>query len=187
MGDEVGSDAIYKFGAFSLDARRHILWKKGKKVDLNAKPMKVLLALVESNGDLVTFGELMTKVWGTTEVGDNNRNQQISVLRKVLGESPKENKYIQTIPRDGYRFVAHVEKVRMAIEVPARQPKPDIIRILPPGDSGYRTVVLGSDEDHVVDGSGKVVRPGDRVIENVEHIDTTITREQADGYRSPRP
>jgi DNA-binding winged helix-turn-helix (wHTH) protein len=176
MGHEAGGDAIYTFGPFRLDAREHKFTKEGKEVDLAMTPRQLLFALVKRHEELVSKEDLIKEVWGSRAVSDDSFYQHISVLRKTLGGG--RDKYIINFPWKGYKFVAPVEVDRRANEVPARQPKPDIIRILPPGDSGYRTVVLGSDEDHVVDGSGKVVRPGDRVIENVEHIDGSFTREQ---------
>jgi len=105
MHEEV---TYYNFGPFCLDAGRRILRKEGKKVDLDATPMEVLLALVESEGNLVSLEDFREKAWHGRFVVDNNLDQQISVLRKALGEGPKDKKYIMTVPRRGYRFVAPV-------------------------------------------------------------------------------
>jgi DNA-binding winged helix-turn-helix (wHTH) protein len=111
MGHEAGSDVAYRFESFCLDTGSRILTKKGEKVHLAAKPMGVLRLLVESADKLVTSGVLYEKVWGrkTVKPGDNNLNQQIRVLRKALGEGSKDNRYIETFPGQGYRFVAPVE------------------------------------------------------------------------------
>jgi DNA-binding winged helix-turn-helix (wHTH) protein len=178
MGHEAVKDAIYTFGPFRFDARKHKLTKEGKEVDLDETPTQVLLALVEQAGELVSKEDLLKKVWGGTAVTDDSFYQHISVLRRTLGDGRKDNNYIMTIPRKGYRFVAPVEVVGTANGVPAGHRKPDIIRLLPPGDSGYRTVVLGADEDHVVDRSGEVVRLGDPVIDNLVDEAGNITHER---------
>ena len=111
MGHEVGNDPIYVFGPFTLDARKHKLTKKGKRVNLDVKPTQVLLALVEQAGKLVSKEDLLKQVWGGIAVSDDSFYQHASVLRKTLGQRPKDNKYIMTIPGAGYKFVAPVKIV----------------------------------------------------------------------------
>src|ERR1035437_7990786 len=111
MGHEVGNDAIYMFGPFTLDARNHNLTKNGKRVDLDVKPTQVLLALVEQAGKLVSKEDLLKQVWGGIAVSDDSFYQHASVLRKKLGQPRKDNKYIMTIPGAGYKFVAPVKIV----------------------------------------------------------------------------
>lgn len=111
MGHEVGNDPIYVFGPFSLNARKHRLTKKGKRVDLDVKPTQVLLALVEQAGKLVSKEDLLRQVWGGIAVSDDSFYQHVSVLRKTLGQHRKDNKYIMTIPGAGYKFVAPVKIV----------------------------------------------------------------------------
>jgi len=116
MGHEARSDAVYKFESFCLDAGSRILTKKGKKVHLAAKPMGVLLVLIESAGNLVTKGDLQAKVWpGINFVGPNCIDQQISTLRRELGETPGKHNYIETVHGQGFRFVAPVEIFRMEL------------------------------------------------------------------------
>jgi DNA-binding winged helix-turn-helix (wHTH) protein len=166
MGQEAGSDAIYTFEPFRLEARTHILTKKGKKVRLAEKPMNLLLALVERRGELVPKEELFKKVWGNTIVDDNNLDQQISVLRKALGEGPKDKKYIMTVPREGYSFVARVEIIAPIEEGEADEDYVIAYETVEGGTAdfttGYETVeagtvdfvnsdktVEGTDESHV--------------------------------------
>ena len=111
MGHEVGNDPIYVFGPFTLDARKHKLTRKGKRVDLDVKPTQVLLALVEQAGKLVSKEDLLKQVWGGIAVSDDSFYQHASVLRKTLRQRPKDNKYIMTIPGAGYKFVAPVKIV----------------------------------------------------------------------------
>jgi DNA-binding winged helix-turn-helix (wHTH) protein len=164
MGHEDGVFITYKFGPFCLDANRHVLTKQGMIVDLTPRPMSVLSALVERPGQLVRKEELEKKVWGM-RIGGNSLSQQISVLKKALGQASGKNEYIETVPREGYRFVARVDIYRTPNGMTARHLEPNFTRLVPPGDSGYRTVVLREDEDYVVDYSGEVYRVGQPVME----------------------
>ena len=112
-------DAVYKFGPFRLHAGRHILTMEGKKekVPLRRMAVEVLLTLVESAGKLVAKDNLIDKVWASTTVEPNNLDQLISSLRRALGETPGENKYIETVAREGYRFVAPVQIVEPTEQV----------------------------------------------------------------------
>jgi DNA-binding winged helix-turn-helix (wHTH) protein len=67
-----------------------------------------LLVLIESEGHLIGKDELMQAVWPDTAVEENNLTQNISVLRKTFGERPEDQRYIVTVPGQGYRFVADV-------------------------------------------------------------------------------
>jgi DNA-binding winged helix-turn-helix (wHTH) protein len=115
MGHGAGSDVTYRFESFCLDAGGRILTKEGKKgrIHLRSKALDVLLALVESAGKLVTKEDLQNKVWPGITVEPNNIDQQISTLRQVLGKTPGKHNYIETVPRQGYRFVARVKTFRM--------------------------------------------------------------------------
>ena len=68
--------------------------------------LHTLLVLVENSGRVVSKDELMKAVWPDTFVEEGNLTQNISVLRKVLGENPGEHIYIETVPKQGYRFIA---------------------------------------------------------------------------------
>lgn len=142
MGHEAGSDVIYIFEPFQLEARTHILKKKGKKVSLAEKPMNLLLALVERRGGLVPKEELFKKVWGNTAVEENNLDQQISVLRKTLGEGPKDKKYIMTVPREGYSFVAPVEIIPPIVEGEADE---DYVNAIETVEGGTADFVNGTE------------------------------------------
>lgn len=100
-----------EFGPFRLDRARRRLLNEGRVVQLTSKVFDTLLALVESGGEVVEKDELMKKVWPDSFVEEGNLTQNISVLRKLLGESPGTNQYIVTVPRVGYRFVADVKRI----------------------------------------------------------------------------
>src|SRR2546422_9827038 len=100
-----GVRGIYEFGPFRLNAQRRVLVKAGEKVELTPKALDTLVVLVENSGQLVTKDELLENVWPDVRVvEENNLTQCISSLRKALGESAKENKYIATVSGEGYRF-----------------------------------------------------------------------------------
>jgi Tol biopolymer transport system component/DNA-binding winged helix-turn-helix (wHTH) protein len=101
---------VYEFGPFHLDATRRLLLKEGEPVKLFPKEFDTLLALVESNGELVEKDDLMHRVWQDTIVEDSNLTTNISHLRKILGESRNRHDYIVTVPGRGYRFVAGVRQ-----------------------------------------------------------------------------
>ncbi len=100
---------IYEFGNFRIDAAKRLLLKRdGERVPLTPKAFDTLLYLVEHSGTLLDKDELLRAVWADTVVEENNLNQHISTLRRVLGEKRDEHHYIETVPGRGYRFVANV-------------------------------------------------------------------------------
>ncbi|MGI8735036.1 MAG: winged helix-turn-helix domain-containing protein [Pyrinomonadaceae bacterium] len=101
---------VYEFGPFHLDATRRVLSKEGEPLKLFPKEFDTLLALVESNGELVEKDDLMHRVWQDTIVEESNLTTNISHLRKLLGESRNRHDYIVTVPGRGYRFVAGVRQ-----------------------------------------------------------------------------
>ena len=101
---------VYEFGPFHLDATRRVLLKEGEPVKLFPKEFDTLLALVESNGELLEKDDLMRQVWQNTIVEESNLTTNISHLRKLLGESRDRHDYIVTVPGRGYRFVAGVRQ-----------------------------------------------------------------------------
>jgi eukaryotic-like serine/threonine-protein kinase len=103
---------LYEFGKFRCDPREHLLLCDGKPVSLSPKSFDILLALIRSNGQLLMKDELMRQVWPDSFVEEANLTVNISALRKVLGETPSGQQYIETVPKRGYRFVAPVKEFR---------------------------------------------------------------------------
>src|ERR1700730_11615043 len=99
---------LYEFGKFRCDPREHLLLCDGRPVSLSPKSFETLVALIQSNGRLLTKDELMQQVWPDIFVEEANLTVNISALRKVLGEAPGGQQYIETVPKRGYRFVAPV-------------------------------------------------------------------------------
>src|SRR5213593_4754808 len=99
---------INEFGPFRIDSMKRVLWRNGELVQLTSKSLDTLLVLVEHRGEIVTKDDLMKALWPDTVVEENNLTQQISTLRKVLGEKVGEHRYLVTVPGRGYRFVGEV-------------------------------------------------------------------------------
>src|ERR1700755_2763763 len=100
---------LYEFGPFRLDPVKRRLLREGEPVPLTPKAFDTLLALVQQSGRTVEKDDLMRRVWPGAVVEENNLNQNITALRKCLGDSRQESRYIATIPGLGYRFVAEVK------------------------------------------------------------------------------
>ena len=99
----------YQFGPFHLDVRERRLSRGSEVIPLRLKVFDTLLVLVENAGRLVTKQELLDTVWPETTVEENNLNHNVSMLRKALGEKATGQRYIETVPRVGYRFAAPVD------------------------------------------------------------------------------
>jgi DNA-binding winged helix-turn-helix (wHTH) protein len=84
--------------------------RDGSVIPLTAKVFDILLVLVQSGGQTLEKGELLQKLWPDTFVDEGNLSQNISVLRKALGDSTTDTRYIETIPRRGYRFIADIRE-----------------------------------------------------------------------------
>src|SRR5882724_3264514 len=101
----------YNFGDFRVDSVERVLLRQGEPVALTQKLFDILLLLVENNGHVVEKDRLMNEIWPGTFVEEGNLTQNISVLRKALGDGARGHQYIQTVPRRGYRFVGRVDQI----------------------------------------------------------------------------
>jgi Tol biopolymer transport system component/DNA-binding winged helix-turn-helix (wHTH) protein len=119
-----GDKVRIKFGAFEVDLRTRELWKNGLKLKLGGQPIEILATLLERPGELVTREQLRSKIWSADTFVDFNHglNAAVNKLRECLNDSPEEPRYIETLPRRGYRFIAKTEK--MADELLAAPPPP---------------------------------------------------------------
>ena len=101
----------FEFGPFRLEVRERRLTRDGHTVPLRGRVFETLYALVKRHGCLVTKDELMAIIWPESVVEETNLNHNICVLRRALGEKVTGQRYIETVPRQGYRFVADVEEL----------------------------------------------------------------------------
>jgi Tol biopolymer transport system component/DNA-binding winged helix-turn-helix (wHTH) protein len=114
------SDHCYEFGPFRLDAEERRLLREGEAVPLPPKAFDLLLVLVECHGHLMQKDELLKLVWPEMFVEEANLSYNVSLIRRALGENGDEQRYIETVPKHGYRFVAEVR------EAPEEKPEPGI-------------------------------------------------------------
>src|SRR5579864_908426 len=121
MSAPASSTARVQFGVFELDLQRAELRKQGTKVKLQEQPLKVLQVLVETPGEIVTHEQLRTRIWpATTFVEfDQGLYSAMARLRDALGDSSDNPRFIQTVARRGYRFIAPVRPLSTA---PLTQP-----------------------------------------------------------------
>src|SRR6185369_6801480 len=126
----------YEFGDFRLDSEPPCLWRDGSLVPLPPKALEMLLLLVREREIIVSREELLETVWRDTIVEEGNINYTVSLLRKILDKDDK-GRFIQTVPKRGYRFVANVLEVsanghaenavrNVDVNIPTEQPKPKI-------------------------------------------------------------
>jgi TolB-like protein/DNA-binding winged helix-turn-helix (wHTH) protein/Tfp pilus assembly protein PilF len=101
-----------RFGSFEVNPRTGELRKQGIRIKLHEKPFQVLLALIEHSGEVVTRKELQERLWpqDTFVEFENGLNNTISRLREALGDTAETPRFIETLPRRGYRFLAEVSQ-----------------------------------------------------------------------------
>src|SRR5262245_6397430 len=110
MGNAVETARAYRFEAFTLDVRTGEMTSSDGRTPLREQPLRLLLALVERPGQLVTREELTSRLWPSGVYIDFDRglNKAVNHLREALGDSAEQPQYIETLPRKGYRFIASV-------------------------------------------------------------------------------
>ena len=113
----------FRFGTFELDARTGELHRRGLKVRLRGRPIEILVVLIERRGELVTRDELRGRLWSadTFVDFDHGLNSAMNKLREGLGDTAENPRFIETVPRRGYRFIAPVETIAAA---PRQAPSP---------------------------------------------------------------
>ena len=115
----------FRFGTFELDVRSGELRKAGVRVGLQEQSLQVLTLLLQRPGDLVTRDQLRQRLWpnGTFVDFEHGLNAVINRLRETLGDSADSPRFIQTVPRRGYRFIAPVDGAIARMREP-RTPRP---------------------------------------------------------------
>jgi len=115
---EPGQGIRIRFGVFELDTRSGELRKAGTRVSLQDQPLKILTALLERPGEMVTREDLKRRIWPEESFGDFDHavNVAVAKLRAALADSADAPRFVETLPRRGYRFIFPVTLPR---EVPA--------------------------------------------------------------------
>ena len=119
-----GDSPTIRFGVFELDLRTRELRKSGGKVHIQEQPLCVLVSLLERPGELVTRDELRQKIWQSDTFVDFDTalNKAVAKIRDVLGDSAASPRFVETLPKRGYRFIAPMEKT--ALEPMGPEPFP---------------------------------------------------------------
>ncbi len=111
--------AIYEFDDFRVDTGQFLLNRRGVPSPLTPTVFRILLLLLEHAGKVVTKEQLVQHVWPDSFVEEGNLNRNISTLRKALGEKPSDHRFIETVPKTGYRFSAPVRAIAYRAPAPA--------------------------------------------------------------------
>ena len=128
---------VLRFGEFVIDVRGRMLCRRGIRLKLHGQPFEILLLLLEHPGDVVTREELQKRLWAENTFVDfeDGLNTAIKKLRQTLGDAVESPRYIETVPRVGYRFVAPVDLTQeqlprqpTAVPQDVRSPMPDSSR-----------------------------------------------------------
>lgn len=111
--DPIASQGVWRFGVFDLDLRTAELRKDGTRVKLHGQPWEVLVALLENAGGIVTRQQLRDRLWPTDTFVDFDHSLNIAVnkIRDAIGDAAANPRFIETVPRRGYRFIAAVERI----------------------------------------------------------------------------
>ena len=126
---ETSPPSIYEFGDFRLDAAKLLLFRRdGSIVPLTPRVFQTLLYMVEHSSAVLERERLMDAVWPDAIVEENNLTQNISTLRRVLGEGPESHRFIVTVPGRGYRFVADVRASQRKTAAPVEVAADDFTR-----------------------------------------------------------
>src|SRR5262249_38763812 len=114
---------VYEFGPFRLDGSAEILFRGADPMPVGRRAVAVLRALLERPGVPVSKDALMQTAWAGLTVEEGNLTVQIAALRRFLGEEPGAERWIETLPRRGYRFVGSVRASNGSVlPMPAREP-----------------------------------------------------------------
>jgi TolB-like protein/DNA-binding winged helix-turn-helix (wHTH) protein/Tfp pilus assembly protein PilF len=101
---------IYEFGPYRLIPSERQLLRENQPVPLTSKTFDLLVVLVENSGHLIGKEELLQRIWPDSFVEEANLSVKMTGLRRALGEGPDDHRYVETVPRHGYRFVADVKE-----------------------------------------------------------------------------
>jgi len=131
MTVSVNENRTRKFASFVVDVRAGELYRRGKKVKVQQQPMQILLALLERPGDIVTREELRDRIWAADTFVDfeHSLNTAVKKLRHALGDRAIKSKFVETLPRRGYRFLAPVEELDSAASLKVEKAGPSAGRV----------------------------------------------------------
>jgi TolB-like protein/Tfp pilus assembly protein PilF len=138
---------IYEFEGFRVEVEKRLLLHDGVSVPLTPKVFDTLLHLVQRSGHVIDKEELMRAIWPDTVVEENNLNQNISTLRRVLGQNQGEKRYIVTVPGKGYQFVGNIIGRDQTLQAPAPEKSRATIAVLP-----FENLSADQEKEYLADG-----------------------------------
>lgn len=100
----------FEFDEFRLDADENILFRHGEPIPITPKAFQLLFVLLKKHGHPVKKKDLMREVWADSFVEEGNLTFTVNLLRKVLGDEKQHPRFIETIPKVGYRFIGEVKE-----------------------------------------------------------------------------
>ncbi len=112
---------VLSFGSYRLEPSNEQLWRGKRRIRLTRKAFLVLRSLADQPGQLITKDALLEAVWPETVVSEGSLSRCIRELRKALGDDPKTPQYIQTVHRQGFRFIATVQRPASRFTIPRLQ------------------------------------------------------------------
>ena len=144
------SSGVLRFDLFEVDLRAEELYKAGRKIKLQVLPFQALAILLERPGEVVTRKEFEKRLWpGDTYVDfDHSLNTAVKKLRQALGEDKNKPRFVETLPKRGYRFIGNLEHA--APPLPAKTPTPSsgvgqLVRLC--AESKLSFVLVSADEE----------------------------------------
>jgi len=140
----------YRFGAFEADASTGELRRQGIRIKLHAQPFQVLLMLLERPGEVLSREEISRALWsdGTFVDYDHGVNSAVNRIREALGDAANSPRFVETLARRGYRFVAPVETIADEITAePITGPQPSPSSTSPDSEPKYGNGILASADD----------------------------------------
>ncbi len=138
----------YRFGVFEADAVSGELRRQGMRVKLNAQPFQVLIMFLERPGQLITRDEISNALWpqGTFVDYEHSLNSAVNRIREALGDTAASPRFVETLARRGYRFLAPVERISslagLAVDLPVAP-----VDSAAPSDAASRTRILSTPDD----------------------------------------
>src|SRR6266536_1314558 len=124
MPDQVGTSQMIRFATFEVHLQAQELRKGGLRLKLSGQPFQVLAILLEQPGAVVTREELQKRLWPDTFVDvDHNLNTAINKIREALGDLSENPRFVETLPRRGYRFIAPITVNRTAAAAVTHTPE----------------------------------------------------------------
>lgn len=142
MSVEIGHS--YKFGEFTVDCDQKVLLRDGSPLPLAPKVFDTLLILVDNKGRIVEKDELIKRLWPNTFVEESNLTFNIQQVRKILGDNAREPRFIETVARRGYRFIAEVTKTQSAVASTVEPEQPSSPEFRPALKKSHLSVALAS-------------------------------------------